>query len=164
MILVVSLIQTILSLAHRYGNMLNQTVHTLSQLILDSPLYLLHMKQINLIVTPKTLCKLMLHQIWHNLRLLLLQKRNNMSNQVLENSWIYLPVARLLIVLGFLSRSEIILVRQLGIRLDLLQIVCTKSLVLIFSKPMHPLFNLKLSVSSLPLLPAINYRYMVWML
>jgi len=42
------------------------------------------------------------------------------------------------------------LVRLLDARLNLLQIVHTKSLVLIFSKPTHLLFDLKLSVSSLP--------------
>ena len=47
--------------------------------ILDSPLHLLHMKQISLTVIPKTLCKLVPHQIQHNLRLLWLQKRSNTS-------------------------------------------------------------------------------------
>jgi len=56
------------------------------------------------------------------------------------------------------------LVRLLDIRLDLLQTVHAKSLVLIFSKPMHLLFDLKLSVSSLPLLLVINYKSMAWML
>jgi len=77
---VVLLIQTISSLVHTHRNMLNQTMHILLQLILDSPLHSLHIKQINLIVILKTLCKLVLHQIQHNLRLLWLQKKSNTSD------------------------------------------------------------------------------------
>jgi len=77
--------------------------------------------------------------------------------------WTYPLAVRLSIVFGFSSRSKIMLVRLLDIRLDLLQTVHAKSLVLIFSKPMHLLFDLKLSVSSLPLLLVINYKSMAWM-
>jgi len=78
--------------------------------------------------------------------------------------WTYPLAIRLSIVFGFSSGSEIMLVRLLDIRLDLLQMVHAKSPVLIFSKSMHLLFNLKLSVSSLPLLLAINYKSMAWIL
>jgi len=78
--------------------------------------------------------------------------------------WTYLLAARLSIVFGFSSENKIMLVRLLDIRLNLLQTVRAKSLVLIFSKPIYLLFDLKLSVSSLPLLLAINYKSMAWML
>ena len=77
--------------------------------------------------------------------------------------WTYPLAIRLLIVFGFSSGSKIILVILLNIRLNLLQTVHAKSLVLIFSKPTYLLFDLKLSVSSLPLLLAINYKSMAWM-